>query len=180
MQKHTLRLMLVLSLSAPAAILCTTSALADNPSWAEQQARNAEMQRQALQQQQVQQVNNPRIGQYERWKQEWLQTHPGQPVPSMGVLEHMHEGQIIQQSNEGFAKMRAQRQAQLQAEYQMVKRNQEQQLAAQHITWTAQQWQAWDREYDQQHKQRAQEYLDAVKYAGEMEREEQRRRALGF
>jgi hypothetical protein len=177
--------MFILALAAPAAVICATAALADNPSWAEQQARNAEMQRQALQQQaqqnqQSQQGQFGRVGLYDRWKAEWLQQHPGQPVPSMGVLEHMHSGQIMNATNVGFAKMREERQAELQRQHQMSRNMQEQKLAAQNITWTPQQWQAWEKEYDAQMHQRANEYLEAVRQAGEMEREEQRRKALGF
>jgi hypothetical protein len=183
MIRRSQRSTMLVCLSGWAAIFCTNSVHADNPSWAEQQARNAEMQRQALQQQ-AQQQPRPQVVQYERWKQEWFQQHPNDPLPTLGELEKMHRGEILNTMNNDFARMRAARQAQLQAEYRLSKQHQQQILASQHITWTAQQWANWDREYDQQQQQRAREYLEAVKQSGEQARmeaaEEERRRIQGY
>ncbi len=178
MKRCSLRFSLVFSLVGPA-FIGGAAAQADNPSWAEQQVRNQEMQRQALQQQ-AQQAPSPQVQQAERWKQEWVQQHPNEPMPSFGALEKLHRGEIMSNTNAGFARMRQARQAQLQHDYLMSKQNQERMLAAQHITWSAQQWANWNREYDQQMHQRANDYLEGVRQAGEMEREEQRRRSMGF
>ena len=95
----------------------------------------------------------------------------------MGILEKMHRGEIIQNMNNDFAQMRQRRQAELQHEYQMSRQHQEHINAAQHVTWTAAQWKNWDNEYDRQKQQQAQDYLNAIKQAGEMQREEWRREA---
>ena len=145
-----------------------------NNSWAQQQANNQRMQAAAMAQQ-AQQAPRPQVQQYERWKQEWYQQHPNEPLPILPVLEKMHHGEIIQNMNNDFALMRQRRQAELQHEYQLSKQHQEQINAAQHVTWTAAQWKNWDREYDQQKRQEAQDYLNAIKQAGEMQREEWRR-----
>ncbi len=179
MKRCSIGFSLILGLVVPASVIGTTAVHADNPSWAEQQVRNAEMTRQALQQQ-AQQAPSPQVQQYERWKQEWAQQHPNEPLPSMGILEKLHRGEIMGNTNAGFARMRQARQAELQRNYQMAKQNQERMLAGQHITWSAQQWSNWDREYDQQMHQRANDYLEGVRQAGQMEREEMRRRSMGF
>jgi hypothetical protein len=142
-------------------------------SWAQQQADNQRMQAAALAQQ-AQQAPSPQVQQYERWKQEWYQQHPNEPLPIMPVLEKMHRGEIIQNMNNGFAQMRQRRQEELQRNYQMSKQHQEQINASQHVTWTAAQWKNWDTEYDRQQQQQAQDYLDNIKKAGEMQREEWR------
>jgi len=161
--------------------MVATAAQADNPSWAEQQARNQEMTRQALSQRPK---LAPQVLQSERWRQEWIQQHPGQPVPSFGVLEHLHAAETMSEINSGFDKMREARQAQLQQEHQMAKKMQERTLAAQNIKWSAQQWQNWDNEYDQQMHQRANEYSEAVRQSGEAARmealEDQRRKTMGY
>jgi hypothetical protein len=179
MQKCSLRFALFFGVAGPAAVRGTTAAQADSPTWAQQQAQNQELQRQA-QLQQAQQAPSPQVQQFARWKQEWVQQHPNQPIPSLGVLEHLHEGEIIANTNAGFAKMRQARQAQLQQDYQRATQNQERTLTAQHITWSAQQWKNWEKEYDLQMQQHANDYLEALRQAGEMEREEQRRKAMGY
>ena len=141
-------------------------------------------QRQQLEQYHRQHGISPQEQMMARWEQEWKQQHPGQPVPNMGVLEHMHEGEIIANMNVGFAKMRQARQADLQRQYQLARQRQESILASRHITWSAQQWKAWDTAYDQQKQQEAQEYIRASALSGEMAREEAaqdaRRRELGY
>jgi len=73
--------------------------------------------------------------------------------------------------------MRQRRQAELQHEYQLSRQRQEQINAGQHVTWTAAQWKNWDSEYDRQKQQQAQDYLNNIKKAGEMQREEWRRQS---
>ncbi len=144
------------------ALFNASAVRADNPSWAEQQIRNREMTRQALQQQ-AQQGQSPQVQQGERWEQEWRQQHPGEPMPSFGALEKMHRGEIMQNMNAGFARMRQNRQAELQRNYLWAKQNQEGILARQHITWSSQQWANWNRQYDQEQHQRANDYLEGVR-----------------
>jgi len=115
---------------------------------------------------------SPQVEQAERWKQEWRQQHPNEPVPNLGVLEKLHQNEIMANMNRGFAEMRQRRQAELQRNYLMAKQHQQQVLAAAHVTWTAQQWQEWDRQYDLEQQRRAQDYLKAAALAGEMAREE--------
>jgi len=150
-----------------------------NNSWAQQQTNNQRMQA-AARAQQAQQSPSPQVLQYERWKQEWYQQHPNEPLPILPVLEKMHRGEIIQNMNNDFAQMRQRRQAELQHEYQVSRQHQEQINAAQHVTWTPAQWKNWDSEYDRQKQQQAQDYLNAIKQAGEMQREEWRRQGGAF
>jgi hypothetical protein len=149
-------------------------------SWEQQQIENGRLQKQALQQKEQQPVR-PQVLQAERWKREWMQQHPGEPVPSMGVLEHLHEGEIIANVKADGKRMHQARQAELQRNYKLAREHQAHVLASQHITWSTQQWNDWDREYDRQMKQRADEYREAIKQAGEIERaEEERRRMMGY
>jgi len=115
---------------------------------------------------------SPDVVQRLRWEQEWRTQHPGEPMPNPGQMQKLHRDEIIANTNAGFAKMRAQRQAQLQHEYQLSRANQQRQLDAQHVHWTAQQWQQWDRQYDAAQRQKAQDYLNAVKQAGEINQAE--------
>jgi hypothetical protein len=133
--------------------------------WAEQQARNAEMTRQALQAQ-ANQAPRPQVAQYERWKQEWAQQHPGEPLPNMGVLEKMHRDEITTNIRQDGAAMWARRRQEVQARYQMAKQMQQSKNAAQHVTWTQQQWTQWDKQYDQEQRQAAQDYINAAAQSG--------------
>jgi len=118
---------------------------------------------------------SPQVQQAQRWEREWKEQHPGQPVPNAGVLQKLHRDEIMANTNAGFARMRAQRQADLQREHQMSRDYQARVLAAQHISWTPAQWQAWEREYDRAQQQKAQDYLKAVELSGEMARQEKAR-----
>ena len=178
MKKCFGRSVLRLDLTVLMMVLGIATVHAATLSWAEQQAQNQELERQALQRR-AQQAPSPQVLQYERWKREWVQQHPGEPIPNLGVLEHLHESEIIANTNEAMARMWQARQAQLQWEYQRARLNQQRALVAQHIVWTAEQWKAWDREYDLQARQRAQDYLEAVRQAAEIE-EQQRRWAIGI
>ncbi len=71
--------------------------------------------------------------------------------------------------------MRQERQAKLQQDYLLSKQIQQRKLAEQHITWSAEQWKNWDREYDRAMHQRAQDYLKVVEQAGEFARAEKAR-----
>ena len=112
---------------------------------------------------------SPQVAQRLRWEQEWRTQHPGEPMPNAGQMQKLHRDEIIANTNAGFARMRAQRQAELQRQYQLSRANQQRQLAAQHITWTPQQWQAWDRQYDRAQQQKARDYLNGVRQAGEID-----------
>lgn len=115
---------------------------------------------------------SPQVQQRLRWEAEWRQQHPGEPMPNPGQMQKLHGAEIQANINSGFAKMRAQRQADLQREYQMSRANQQRQLDARHVTWTPAQWQAWDREYDRGQQAKAQAYRDAVRQAGEINQAE--------
>ena len=129
-------------------------------------------QRQQLEKAQREGKLSPDVVQRLRWEQEWRTQHPGEPMPNPGQMQKLHRGEIIANTNAGFAKMRAQHQAQLQHEYQLSRANQQRQLDAQHVHWTAQQWQQWDRQYNAAQRQKAQDYLNAVKQAGEINQAE--------
>jgi len=154
---------------------------ADNPSWAEQQIRNQERQRQALQQQ-AQQGQSPQVLMTQRWEREWVQQHPGEPVPNLGQLEKMHRGEIFQNTARTWTATRQNRQIELKQQYLLSRQNQQRRLDAQHITWSPQQWQNWDAQYQGQMKQNAADYLEGVRQAGEigrMQEEERKRREIG-
>ena len=129
-------------------------------------------QREQLEKYQQQHGSSPQVLQAQRWQEEWRQQHPNEPMPTLGALEKLHRQEILQNMDQDFAKMRQERQAQLQREYLLSKQHQQQILASQHVTWTPQQWKEWDRQYDLAQQQKAQDYLNAVKQAGEMSRTE--------
>jgi hypothetical protein len=129
-------------------------------------------QREQLKKYQQQHGLSPQVLQAQRWQQEWRQQHPNEPMPTLGALEKLHRQEILQTMNQDFAKMRQERQAQLQREYLLSKQHQQQILASQHVTWTPQQWKEWDRQYDLAQQQKAQDYLKAMAEAGEMSRAE--------
>lgn len=138
-------------------------------------------QREQLEKARRQQGLSPQVLQAQRWEREWKEQHPGQPVPNQGVLQKLHRQETMANINAGFAKMRADRQAELRREHQLSRRNQEQKNAAQHITWTPQQWQAWERLYEQEHKKKAEDYGKARQQAAEFaqrqrEQEEEQKR----
>jgi hypothetical protein len=146
--------------------------------WADQQARNAAMTKAALARQ-AQQPVRPQVLQYQRWENEWKQQHPGQPTPNLGVLEHMHEKELVANTRADGQRMWAARQAELKANYLKARQMQQQRNAAQHVTWNSQQWANWDKAYDQQMHQQAIDYEHAREQAGEILRaqmEEQARR----
>ena len=134
--------------------------------------------------QQAQQPVRPQVLQYQRWQNEWRQQHPGEAMPSLGVLEHMHENELVANTQADGQRMWAARQAQLKANYQTARQMQERKNAAQHVTWNSQQWENWDKAYDQQMHQQAIDYEHAREQAGEELRaemaEQARREGRGF
>jgi len=164
MRPSLYRLSLILGLTGCASMLWVTAAWAESPYEKDQRAMLEQYQREHGLSAQVQQG--------QRWQQEWRQQHPNEPMPSFGALEKLHRQEINANMNQGFAKMRQARQAQLQHDYLLSKQHQQRMLAAQHITWTAQQCKDWDREYDREMQQRANNYLKAVAQSGEMARAE--------
>ncbi|MGA9027458.1 MAG: hypothetical protein WB440_15500 [Steroidobacteraceae bacterium] len=129
-------------------------------------------QREQLEKYQKEHGLSPQVQQTLRWQQEWRQQHPSEPMPNPGELQKLHRQEIINNTNQGFAKMRQARQAKLQHDYLLSKQHQAQILASQHITWTPQQWKEWDRQYDLQQQRIAQDYLKAAAMSGQMAREE--------
>jgi hypothetical protein len=129
-------------------------------------------QRQQLEKYQQEHGLSPQVQQTLRWQAEWRQQHPNEPMPNLGVLEKLHRQETLNNISQGFAKMRQERQAKLQHDYLVSKQHQAQILASQRITWTPQQWQAWDRQYDQEQQRRAQDYIKASALSSEMAREE--------
>jgi hypothetical protein len=151
--------------------------------WAQQQAQNAQMTQQALQAQQDQ-PKNPFQVKYERWVEEWKTQHPNEPVPNLGVLEHMHEGEIVNQVKADGQAMWARRQQELKSNYLMAKGMQESKNAAAHVVWGQAQWAQWDKEYDGEQRQQADDYIRAWNASGEAARNEaankEYRRSLGL
>ncbi len=125
-------------------------------------------QRQQLEKAQREGTLSPQVQQRLRWEAEWRQQHPGERMPNPGQMQKLHQSETLANIQASGAQMRAKRQADLQREYQMVRANQQRQLDAQHVHWTPQQWQAWDRQYSQAHKQQADDYLKARELAGQI------------
>ena len=167
MKARLLTLLLVLGLAGSGSVFWVTAAHAETPYEKDQ--------REMLERYQHEHGTSAQVLQGQRWQQEWRQQHPNEPMPSFGALEKLHRQEIISNTNQGFARMRQERQAKLQRDYLLSKQNQQRILASQHITWSAQQWKNWDREYDLTMQQRAQDYLKAVEQAGEMARAEKAR-----
>ncbi len=167
MKATLLTLLLVLGLAGSGSVFWVTTAQAETP--------YEKNQREMLERYQQEHGLSEQVQQAERWKQEWRQQHPNEPMPSFGALEKLHRKEIISNTNQDFAKMRQERQAKLKRDYLLSKQNQQRKLASQHITWTAEQWKQWDREYDLAMQQRAQDYLKAVELDGEMARAEKAR-----
>lgn len=133
------------------------------------------MTREALQRQ-ANQAPRPQVVQYERWKQEWQQQHPGEPLPNMGELEKLHHDEIMSNIKRDGADMWASRQQELRAKHQMAREMQEKKNAAQGITWSQAQWAQWERQYDGDQRQQAQDYVNAWGKMGEDARIEQANR----
>jgi hypothetical protein len=167
MKVTLLTLLLVLGLVGSGSVYWVTTAQAETPYEKDQ--------REMQERYQHEHGTSAQVLQAQRWQQEWRQQHPNEPMPSFGALEKLDREEIISNTNQDFARMRQERQAKLKRDYLLSKQNQQRKLASQHITWTAEQWKNWDREYDRAMQQRAQEYLKAVEQAGEMARAEKAR-----
>lgn len=169
------RLQIFLIAAVSLSVYCLKAqAQGNNPSWQEQQIRNREMTRQALQQQ-AQQGPSLQVQQSQRWEREWKEQHPNEPVPNSGVLAKMHRGEILNNMNAGFARMRQNRQAELQRNYGLARQLQQQKNAAAGVTWSNAQWQQWDKTYDNDQRQAAINHAEAMWREGERQREEWRR-----
>jgi hypothetical protein len=161
---------IVLAFVGSAAALWTPTALAESPYERDQ--------REQLEKYQREHGLSPQVAQAQRWQQEWKQQHPNEPMPNFGELEKLHRSEILANTNAGFAKMRQERQAKLQQDYLLSKQHQQQVLAAQHVTWTPQQWKEWDQRYDQDQRAQAQAYLDGLRQAGKIEEMERQQREM--
>jgi hypothetical protein len=152
--------------------------------WQEQQAINRARQNAALQQQARDGYSPNGLSgqalQAQRWEQQWVTEHPGQPIPNPGQLQKMHTGEIQAEITAGGRQMWAGRQAELQSNYLMAKQMQQSKLAAQHTTWSPAQWANWDRSYDQSQQDQAEAYKRGIEIRREIDSEEMRRKALGF
>jgi hypothetical protein len=151
------------------ALLLVTAAQAESPYERDQ--------REQLERYQKQHGLSPQVQQTQRWEQEWRQQHPNEPMPNLGVLEKLHRQETINNMNQGFAKLRADRQVKLQQEHQMARQIQQRALDTQRITWSAQQWANWEKEYSRQHRQQAEDYAKTWELSGQMAREEAAREA---
>ncbi len=101
-----------------------------------------------------------------RWKKEWREQHPNEPMPSFGALEKLHRGEIIANMRAGFRGHAPAATGGDKRNYQLAKQRQQPLLTAAHVTWTPQQWQQWDRQYDLEQQKRAQDYLKAAELSG--------------
>jgi hypothetical protein len=76
--------------------------------------------------------------------------------------------------------MWANRQAELKRNYLLSKQMQQRQNEANHVVWNAQQWAAWDKQYDAGQQAQANAYLQGVRQSGEMARAEAFYKQNGF
>jgi len=167
MKNLSLSVLLLLGLAGLGSVALVNAARAETPYERDQ--------RQMMERYQREHGASPQVLQARRWESEWRQQHPNEPMPSFGALEKLHRQETISNTNQGFERMRQERQAKLRRDYLLNRQHQQQILASQHITWSAQQWKNWDRQYDLEQQRRAQEYLKAVELSGEMAREEKAR-----
>jgi hypothetical protein len=150
--KSSLRCIIyALGLIGPGAILQVGVAHAESPYERDQ--------REQMEHYQQQHGFSPQVQQAQRWEQEWRQEHPGEPMPSFGLLEKMHRGEIIATMNRDFDRGRQLRQAELRRNYMWARQRQQRILDSRHQHWSPQQWRAWDQQYaaDQQAQVRAME-----------------------
>lgn len=158
-----------------------TPTVAPNQSWQEQQARNAAMQRQALQAQRDAgySPNGNGTGMADRWENEWRTQHPGQPMPNFGQLEKMHRGETLNNINNGFNAMRARRQQELSRNKSLAKQLYAKQIGKPGGTLSASEEQAFNRQYDNDQREYAEDFKRGQQQAGEIfeaERLERERR----
>ena len=137
-------------------------------------------QRQQLEQYQREHGLSPEVAQAQRWKREWQQQHPNEPVPDAGVLQKLHRQETLDNINRGFAKMRAERKGKLLRNYLLSRQHQQQILAARHVTWTTAQWSEWNRQYDAGLRAQVRSYEEGRRVNAEILEMERQRRELGF
>jgi hypothetical protein len=137
-------------------------------------------QRQQLEQYQREHGLSPDAAQAQRWRREWQEQHPNQPVPNAGVLQKLHRQETHDNINAGFDKMRRERQAELLRNYQLSRQHQQEILARQHLTWTAGQWRDWNRQYDAGLRAQVRSYEQGKAINAEIMEMERQRRELGF
>lgn len=137
-------------------------------------------QRQQLEQYQRQHGLSPEVAQAQRWKRDWLQRHPNEPVPDAGVLQKLHRRETIDNIKRGFAKMREERKATLLRNYLLSRQHQQQILAARHVTWTPAQWSEWNRRYDEGLRAQVRSYEEGRRVNAETLEMQRQRRELGF
>lgn len=107
-----------------------------------------------------------------RWQAEWRTQHPGEHMPSDGVLQKLHRDELIQQSNADWAAGRKLRQEDLRREYLLSRYNQQQINAKSGIKWNDAQWRAWDQRYSDEHKKQAEDFVKNWQMMSEMARQQ--------
>lgn len=137
-------------------------------------------QRQQLEQYQREHGLSPAVVQAQRWKREWQEQHPNEPVPNAGVLQKLHRQETLDNIQRGFTKMRQERDAELLRNYQLSRQHQQRILAAQHVTWTAEQWREWNRQYDEGLRAQVRSYEEGRRINADIIEMERQRRELGF
>ena len=137
-------------------------------------------QRQQLEQYQREHGLSPEVAQAQRWKREWQEQHPNEPVPNAGVLQKLHRQETLDNIDRGFAAMRRRRADELLHNYQLSRQHQQQILNAQHVTWTAAQWNEWNRQYDEGLRAQVRAYEEGRRINAELIEMERQRRELGF
>jgi hypothetical protein len=116
----------------------------------------------------------------QRWQDEWRAQHPGEPMPILPVLERLHRDETSALIKQSGQQMWANRQAELKRNYLLSKQMQQRQNEANHVVWNAQQWAAWDKQYDAGQQAQANAYLQGVRQSGEMARAEAFYKQNGF
>jgi hypothetical protein len=137
-------------------------------------------QRQQLEQYKREHGLSPEVAQAQRWKREWQEQHPNEPVPDAGVLQKLHRQETTDNITRGFAKMRQERNAKLLRNYQLSRQHQQQMLVAQHVTWTPEQWREWNRQYDEGLRAQVRSYEEGRRINADIIEMERQRRELGF
>lgn len=107
-----------------------------------------------------------------RWQAEWRAQHPGEPMPNDGVLQKEHRGELIQLMDAGAQAGHQQRQEELRREHLLSRYNQQQINKKNGVTWTDAQWLAWDKRYNDEHRQNAEDFVRNWAAMGEMARQQ--------
>ncbi|HVY05179.1 MAG TPA: hypothetical protein VHB46_04310 [Burkholderiales bacterium] len=107
-----------------------------------------------------------------RWKTEWREQHPNEPMPSDGVLQKLHRDELIKQSNADWDAGRKKRQEDLRREYLLSRYHQQQINTKSGVKWNDAQWRAWDQRYNAEHKQQAEDFARNWAMMSEMARQQ--------